>query len=74
MPPRQVPDWFGSDSRNRPYLDVERDQGGALDNMVGRYAQRAFVIGLAGCVGVRNLDDAAHQDQRHAQDPEQGSP
>lgn len=36
-----------------------------------RDAKGAIVIDLTGCVGMGYLDEAAHQDQRNAQDSQQ---
>ncbi len=48
----------------------ERDQSDYLDDLMRSRAKGTVVFGLSGWMAVGNLNDAAHQDQRNANNPQ----
>jgi len=53
---------------DRPDRKSQHNYYGNLNNLMCRSAKRAVVIYLACRMGMRNLNESAHQNQRNAHD------
>jgi hypothetical protein len=62
---------FRSQVDNGQAGEFKRDQRDNLNDVVRSGAKGAIVIGLSGGMAMDNLNHAAHQDQRNANDPQQ---
>ena len=71
MPAWQIEGWFRSDSSDGSAEKAEDDHRNYLNGVMHGNAKSAAVIGLAGRVGVRNLNNSANQDKRNAKEPQE---
>jgi len=67
----QIKGWFSSDSSDGSAGKAEDDQRNHLNGVMRGNAKSAAVIGLAGSVGVRNLNNSANQDKRNTNKPQE---
>jgi hypothetical protein len=71
MPGGPFENWFRSEASNGHTGKCERDQRNNLNDMMRRGAKGTIVIGLSGWMAVDDLNDAAHQHQRNANNPQE---